>query len=154
MIIRTANDDDIPAICSLYHDLFTEMVVQQPANLNTDVLSEAFPKNVIDDENGDIILAVDGDDVIGFMHLQEMTAPTFGPYLLRKYCVIISIGVHPSHRGIGVGAALLNNAKDWSRKRNLDYVQLELLAESTETFHIYEKEGFQTVMYTMRYALK
>jgi ribosomal protein S18 acetylase RimI-like enzyme len=144
MEIRVATEKDAKAVSSLYHELFLEMVGQQPANMNADVFSETFPQNVIDDENGDIMVAVENDEIVGFMHLQVLEAPTFGPYLLRKYCVIISIGVHAAYRGIGIGSKLLESAKDWTRERRLDYIQVDLLVENKATFHIYEKAGFQT----------
>lgn len=58
-----------------------------------------------------------------------------------------------SYRGKGIGTTLINEVKKWSKNRNLEYVELNVLPENINAIKLYEKQEFKNVMQTMRCVL-
>ena len=94
-------------------------------------------------EAGQLVVARDGDAVIGAMRLQRL--PTgegeFGMLVAR-----------PERRGAGIGRDLIAYAEDWARSRGLPAMQLELLFPSGWTHPVkqllhdwYQRLGYRVV---------
>lgn len=54
----------------------------------------------------------------------------------------LGMGVHPDHRGIGLGKALLLAALEHARSIGLEQVELEVFASNQTAIHLYERCGF------------
>ena len=69
-------------------------------------------------EAGHLVVARDGDAVIGAMRLQRL------PTGEGEFGMLVA---HPAHRGAGIGRELIAYAEDWARSQGLRTMQLELL---------------------------
>jgi RimJ/RimL family protein N-acetyltransferase len=81
---------------------------------------------------GESVVAVDGDQVIGMIHV-EVSRHGFGE---------IGMLVDREWRGRGVGSALIQAAIDWARGHGLHKLSLEVFAHNTAAIALYRKCGF------------
>lgn len=154
MEIQKATPKDIKTVCDLYHLLFCDMAQQQPAYFHGGTAGEDWIQSIIDSDKEELLIAAEQGEVLGFAHLEELQSPTYGPFLPRRYVLLMDLVVAPDYRSKGVGTMLIEEAKDWGRARGLDYIELAVLQENAGAFKLYQREGFQTVMQTMKCALK
>jgi len=150
---RLATLDDIQQICSLYNEFFAYNAGLQPEYCKAAKEIGEYPKSVIADESAAILVAVEGSVIIGFVHIRKAQTPPFGSVVPHNYAEIIDYFVAASCRGKGIGAKLMNFAKQWSKAKNLEYIELSVLSNAREAIHFYERENFSVASYTMRCKL-
>ena len=151
--IRFATLEDIEQICCLYNEFFSYNEGLQPEYCAKVKESGEYPKSIIASENADIIIAVENNFIVGFIHIREAQTPPFASIVPHKYAEIIDCIVTSSYRGKGTGAKLIDAAKEWGKARTLDYIELFVLSNAKEAFHFYEQNDFTTVSHTMRCPL-
>jgi GNAT superfamily N-acetyltransferase len=61
--------------------------------------------------------------------------------------------VVPEHRGRGVNKLIIDALYDWTRKRGVNEVRLEVFSDNAAAIRAYEKTGFGPVLLTMRARL-
>lgn len=61
---------------------------------------------------------------------------------LRKECEILSLGVLPERRRIGIGSALLDSICFEARLRSAEYIVLEVAVDNRAALALYAKRGF------------
>ena len=152
MNYRIATLDDSQIIGSMYREFFAFNAEMQPL-YNKEAESGDYPTNTIKSETGDIILAECDGSIAGFIHVLEDKTPPYDSLVPHKFAVVMDLFVLSQHRKKGAGVTLLNAAKEWAKKRNLDYMELSVLPENENAFRLYMNEGFQTVQHLMRCAL-
>ncbi|MDR2665313.1 MAG: GNAT family N-acetyltransferase [Oscillospiraceae bacterium] len=100
--------------------------------------------------DSDIILAVENDLVLGFIHIRKVRTPPFDSIVPHNYAEIIDFIVTAEHRKSGIGSMLMEAAKQWTKIRNLDYIELFVLSNAKDEYCFYQYKGFVTVSHTMR----
>jgi len=153
MKTRLATLSDIEAICPLLEEFFAYNAGLQPMYCRADNERGEYPKSVIESDNADFLLAARSDTVVGFVHISEVETPPFGSIVPHRYAEIVGFMVTASHREQGVGSELMEAAKQWSKARNLDYIELAVLTNAREARRFYEQKKFGTVLHTMRCVL-
>lgn len=153
MKIRLATLSDIEPICQLYIEFFAYNAGLQPKYYKAGNERGDYPKSVITEETSDILLAVENDIVVGSIHVKESETPPFDAFVQHKYAEVIDFIVTASHRRHGAGTMLMDAAKQWSKARSLDYIELFVLSDAKGEKLFYEKESFKTVSHTMRCSL-
>jgi RimJ/RimL family protein N-acetyltransferase len=78
------------------------------------------------------LVAVDGDQVIGMIHI-EVSRHGFGE---------LGMLVDREWRGRGVGSAMIQAAIDWAREHGLHKLSLEVFTHNTAAIALYRKSGF------------
>ena len=141
-MVRKATNNDIPAIAELYREQFREMANLIPDFIKEGDQSTEFIENTIADEESDILVYENDGMVVGFILLQAKIRPDFPFMLPGKYCYIMDIIVTENHRGKGFGTALMNAAKEWSKERNCNFINLDVLVNNPSAIKLYEKLGF------------
>lgn len=61
-----------------------------------------------------------------------------------KSCDLISMWVHPAHRGQGVGKQLVESVVDWARERGLERVSLWVTESNASAIALYTRCGFMS----------
>ncbi len=112
-----------------------------------------YPLKTIKSDASDIFLAVEGGNVLGFIHVTEAKTPPFGSVAPHSYAEIIDFITTAEHRKRGVGSRLMEAAKQWARNRGLDYIELFVLSEAKDERSFYESKDFTAVSQTMRCPL-
>jgi len=153
MEVRLATSDDIDALCPLVSELFAYNAVLQPRYCAADIESGEYPKSIIESDNAAFLVATKGGAMVGFIHISQMKTPPFGSVVPHRYAEIIAFMVTATHRRQGIGSKLIDAAKQWSKARKLDYIELITLNNAGDALRFYERENFATVSYIKRYTL-
>ncbi|GIE27113.1 GNAT family acetyltransferase [Actinoplanes italicus] len=141
MQIRIANRTDVPAVLGLLADDDVSRargfgVV--PEEVDAAVWA-AFESIDADDRN-ELIVAADGDDVIGTCQL------TFIPGLSRggaERMLIEAVRIHSGRRGQGLGGELIRWTIERARERGCRIVQLTTDKRRTDAHRFYAALGFE-----------
>jgi GNAT superfamily N-acetyltransferase len=83
-----------------------------------------------------VFVAEDGDALVGWCTAYlDMNSVRFG-----RRCWIEDLAVDPKRRSEGVGAALLDAAKDWARGAGATHLELDSGLDRTDAHRFYERE--------------
>lgn len=154
MQIIMATRNEVPQIEILYQELFIEMSKLQPNHIQPAKQDVAFIRNTINNQESDILLAKSHNEIVGFLLIQETSTPPYSCIVKHKYAFINDIIVGSQYQSQGIGSALLSEAKKWAKNRQLDYLELNVLAENVGAITLYKKQGFQVMNHTMRFELE
>jgi ribosomal protein S18 acetylase RimI-like enzyme len=154
MEARLACMDDVPGICSLYKEFFEYNASQQPQYYKKSIESGKYPKSVIENDTEALFVAADGNALIGLLHIAEGRTPPYDCFIQHSFATIVDLFVKESYRSKGVGRQLLGSAKGWAKSRELDYIELNVLAENENGIRFYDHEEFTVVSQIMRHTLR
>ena len=138
MIVRDAQERDLPAIVALYADDELGSTREQPAEPLADEYRRAFAA-ISDDPRTRLVVAEEHGGVAGTLQL------SFLPHLVRRgaeRAQIEAVRVAAGHRGSGLGRELLGWAIEQARLRGCALVQLSTDASRTDARRFYESLGF------------
>ena len=82
------------------------------------------------------VVALDGERVVGWCDILPIDRPT------RQHNGVLGIGVLATHRGKGVGDALMRAALDRARAFGLTRVELGVRSGNREVVPLYQRFGF------------
>ena len=159
MEIRLAVPADADALCALYEIFFDQNAAEQPeyyrpVQYPTSASDYgAYPKSVIASESADFLVAVQDSEVIGFIHVSEDKTSPYASIVPHRFAHVVDFVVRPDRRNCGVGALLLEHAKQWAQARNLDYLELFVLKQNENAHRFYRAHEFGDVSTTMRCPL-
>lgn len=88
------------------------------------------------DEQAGHLIAIDGDRVVGGLSIRREEHPA-----TRHVCTL-GMFVVASHRGRGIGAALLSEAIRWARRFGLERVELTVYPHNEAAIALYRRFGF------------
>jgi len=81
--------------------------------------------------------------VIGFLSGQlREGSPAFSP---KTWAAVEDVYVAPSHRGLGVGHALIQEYQEWARKKGANGLSLQVAAGNARARKLYEELGFREI---------
>jgi len=153
MEVRTAVHGDVEQICLLYNEFFAYNAKIDPVYCRAGKETGEYPKSVIKDAGSDLIVAAEDGKLTGFIHIKECRTPPYDALMQNHYAQIIDFIVTEDHRQKGIGKKLMDAAKEWATKRELDYIELFVLQGAKNEHRFYERNDFTTVMQTMRCML-
>lgn len=153
MKIRIAAAEDIPEIEELYRQLFAAMAEIQPEFIRPGSQDESFIRMNMESEEADILTAWEEEKMVGFLMVQQKSAPPYECFIPHRFACIMDLAVDEKHRGKGIGTSLLKEAEAWAVKRGLEYIELGVLAGNFSAEGLYEKMGYRDTQKTMRHML-
>ena len=140
--IRKAVIRDAEAVSRLTRELFAELGHIPPI---TDFKqSVAFCKDILEDDKYVVLLASDSKGLIaGTLTLSE----DISIYAGGRFGVIREFYVVPNMRSKGIGKALLEKAKEFSRNKGCKRIEVTLPSKEKHfrTYTFYTREGFQEI---------
>lgn len=151
--IEKAQIVDLDNIQKLYVQLFSLMAKFQPSNYKEAEQNREFLEDIITKDNVELLVAKDGELVVGFIIVQEQSTPPYTCLVQHKFAYIIDLVVDEEQRGKGLGRSLLDAAELWARNKGLDYLELGVLEENTSAKNLYLKEGYTVATNIMRKKL-
>ncbi len=150
IIIKAASEEHINDLHLLYRQLFKQMAQLQPDSLREADQDGIFLKNMIHAADADILIAIDKNDVAGFLLVQESHSPPYSCFVPRKSAYIMDLVVRDEQQGKGIGTRLIEAGKEWAIQRGAEYVELMVLANNDGAIKLYKRNGFQEKTFTMR----
>ena len=150
MEYRKAELNDIPQINELYRQFYQYHAKLQPAYCRPATESGNYPKQIIESPDADIIVAAEKDVICGFAHLSESQTLPYPSIIPHRYALLVDLYVLPERRKLGIGNALMAACKAWALERNLEYLELKVLAENAIALSFYQQQGFTPAYSTLR----
>ena len=96
-----------------------------------------------------VLVAEDGASLVAFCTAYlELNSVRFG-----QRCWVEDFAVDPTRRSQGIGAALLNAAKDWARSAGATHLELDSGLARVDAHRFYEREGGTRQSYTFGWEL-
>ncbi|GJE41652.1 GNAT family acetyltransferase [Methylobacterium soli] len=123
-LIREMRDADTDAVVALWH----AAGVSRP--WNDPVTDLAFARR---SPHATVLVAAD--------HRRILATAMVGEDGHRDW--VYYVAVDPAHQGTGLGAAVMEAAEGWLRRRGIWKVQLLVRADNAATRHFYEHRGYQ-----------
>lgn len=97
------------------------------------------------DSNGEIYVAIEDSTVLGFVSVYIEREDDGDCHLLEEYKtygVIADLSVFKKYRNRGVAGALIEQAEQHCKSRNLNRVKISCLAQNHAAESLYRKSGF------------
>ena len=143
-LIRRAREDDIPALVQLLVALFTQEADFTPAPEK----HERALKLLFKEPYSVIFVAEDEGKVIGMISCFTFVSSAMG----EKATLVEDFVVAESHRGQGIGKALMDAVKAYLKETGQHRITLMTDALNTRGHKFYEAEGFsRSAMIPWRY---
>ncbi|HUR00364.1 MAG TPA: N-acetyltransferase [Gemmatimonadaceae bacterium] len=147
--IRRCTPKDTTAIASLGARLFVEAYgPTHPEPDRTPYLAYAYSDReigaAIEEEGGGVLVAEEGSELIGYVHLRPSPNPPEGVKGNRPY-EIVRFYVAASHQGKGIGRALMDRACDEAKSGGGDVIWLQVWSEADWAVAFYHKVGYEIV---------
>ena len=97
-------------------------------------------RRLMKSEDGLVLVALDEGQVVGYS-LSEIKGPMKG-YKLEKFGAVGHVAVTAHYRRRGIGEEILREILKWFQSRNIDRVELEVLAKNPVAYSFWKKHGF------------
>ncbi|MBN2011993.1 GNAT family N-acetyltransferase [candidate division KSB1 bacterium] len=108
---------------------------------------QKYIESIIPNDDAFLGVAIEADRVVGYVLAQKTVYPPV--FVNTDFCMINDIVLLPEFRNQGKGKMLFDAVVDWSRKKGLDRIQLQVLPENTPALRFYEKLGFKQHLLTL-----
>ena len=133
--IDIAQESDIPSLCGLLNFLFV-----QEAEFTPDETAQrrGLTMIVTDPEVGTILVARDGQGIVGMVNLLYTVSTALG----ARVALLEDMVVAPQRRGAGIGSMLLQQAIEFAQTRGCKRITLLTDADNEAAQRLYRKHGF------------
>ncbi len=147
---RSATRADLPVLLAFEQGI---VAWERPFNptLKPDPISYYDIGELIDLESAEVIVAVDGERIIGSGYVRVRQASDY--VQPSQYAFLGFMFVDPEYRGRGVNRLVMDALLDWAKARNLTEVRLQVYSENDSAIRAYEKTGFTPLLLEMRRTL-
>lgn len=139
IIFRNAEEKDLESIVEMLADDVLGSKRERYEQPLPDSYRKAF-RAISSDPNNELIVAVDGDEVIGIQQI------TFTPYITHQggwRATIEGVRTSSSVRGKGIGTHLIEWAVQRAKDRGCHLVQLTTDKTRPDALRFYERLGFK-----------
>jgi ribosomal protein S18 acetylase RimI-like enzyme len=148
MKIQSATMKDYDSLCRL---------MTQGNKLHADLIPKIFQEfsgpswprerlqHFVESENAEAIVAQSEDGIIGFLTIEKTDYPPYPMFKRHRHAMIHTLVVDESCRRQGVGAMLLEAARDWTRNHGAHFLQTNVWCANKAASAFYVKHGFKTV---------
>ena len=131
IFVREAKEQDFPFVTALIKN-----------ELGYPDLDEAEVYNRLklfnDDDNWITLVAVDNDEIIGFIGVMKGVTYSIEGY----YSQIMALAVSNNYRRSGVGTMLIRSAEEWSTSNEITSIGVNCNLKRIESHAFYEKNGY------------
>jgi GNAT superfamily N-acetyltransferase len=132
--IREAEAGEEGRILAMYEWLFAPPG-SRPSQWNEEHARLALTEAIVTPESS-VFIAEDGDALVGFCTAYlELNSVRFG-----RRCWVEDLAVDSERRSEGIGAALLDAAKEWARGAGATHLELDSALTRTDAHRFYDRE--------------
>lgn len=144
--IRYATADELPQV----NELRTQVNLLH-AQGRPDIFRPGFCEELRErvyqefgDEGSDVIVAISGGAVCGFLIAQYIRRPESAYCHPREFYRVEEFGVSPAYRRQGIGTALIAFCTEEAKKRGFSKMELDVWEFNRDAQQFYEAVGFHT----------
>jgi len=135
-----ATEEDYLAVNEIVKEGHEEHVMEEPTIFKSveSVMPESYYKELIGNEESDILIAKEDEFVLGFAVISVEASPPFESLVQRKYAYIHDFGVKANLQRKGIGKMLFNACITWAKDKKVDSVELNVWEFNTKAIDSYE----------------
>ena len=97
-----------------------------------------------------VLVAVTGDDVVGYVALRIVDTPRDPTVTSRRRAHVETVAVDEARRRRGVGTALMRSASDWARQQGAAELVLTVWADNRAASALYRSLGYEPIARILR----
>jgi len=145
--IRPATRLDYPSICEIFAEGETFHAAALPDVFRVGdgpIHTEEFVFQAIEDEDVTLLVADEGGEVVGVVHVVVRRSPDFSSLVPRCYANVESLVVGAGFRRRGIGRALMEEAHHWAAGKGLPGIELTVWEFNKGAIALYEELGYTT----------
>ena len=132
---RVATLEDIPVLCELLWELFSQEVEFTPKKKS----QEKALKKIIEDENiGDIFVAVKAEKIVAMVNILYTISTALG----EKVAILEDMVVFKEFKNQKIGSSLIEFALDYLKKNSFKRVTLLTDSDNFNAHNFYKKHQF------------
>lgn len=132
---RKAKIEDIPVLCELLWELFSQEVEFTP---NKETQEKAL-KKIIEDENiGDIFVAVKAEKVVAMVNVLYTISTALG----ERVAILEDMVVSQNYKNQKIGSSLIEFTLDYLKKNSFKRVTLLTDSDNFNAHNFYKKHQF------------
>jgi len=145
IIVRQATKPDVEAILALWHEMMELHRELEPLAwtiaADAEETSRAYFRSCIDDPERQLLVAVRGTEVVGYLLAARSQRP---PVIdVQTVGAIYDCCVTPTARRKGIGRLLVAKAKEWFRQQGLEIVLLNYALHNPPAEAFWQAQGFR-----------
>ncbi|MFE3574353.1 GNAT family N-acetyltransferase [Lysinibacillus sp. NPDC059133] len=135
-----ATEEDYFTVNEIVKEGHEEHVMEEPTIFKSveSVMPECYYKELIANEESDVLIAKEDEVVVGFAVISVETSPPFESLVQRKYAYIHDFGIKANLQRKGIGKMLFNACITWAEKREVDSVELNVWEFNTKAIDFYK----------------
>jgi phosphinothricin acetyltransferase len=138
VFIRTALSADLEAVRQIYNEGIEDRVATlEESPKTTDDIAAWWAEH---DDRFMVLLAVDVDKIVGWASLNR-----YSNRANQSGVGVLSVYIARSHRGQGIGAALIRELEQRAAQAGFHKIVLYALDRNEQGKHLYRKSGFSDV---------
>lgn len=145
-MIRLANINDKNAVNNIRKQVHLLHAAARPDIFKQEFcgeLADRFDYYLQENEYSVAVYCID-DKIVGFVVLKRV-CQTANPYNIeRNFLLVEELGVDCEYRRRGIGAGLIEYAKDYAIERGFSRIQLDMWAFNVSAEKFYLSQGFDT----------
>lgn len=138
--IREIREEDAEKHLALCYklDQETRFMLYEPGERNTPLeLHRDFVQSVMDAANSTLLLAEDGDQLVGYLLVDG------GRMRRIKHVGYIVTGILSAYQGQGLGTRLFQALEKWRENTKIKRLELTVIAHNQAAVSLYQKMGFE-----------
>ena len=147
MQVRKAQLTDLPILKQFEQGIISAERPFDPT-LRPDPISYYDIGELIEWEDAEVLVVTDGDKIIASGYAKTLQAKSY--IQPSEYAFLGFMFVDPDYRGRGVNQLIVDGLKDWSQKRGLTEIRLQVYSDNEAALRAYEKVGFKQHIVEMR----
>ena len=138
--IRKAQMADVKIVNSFLTKLIHDEK-KYDSNINENCIISSFYENFVENEQNCILLVEDHTVIIGYLY----------GFVING---VDAMFVENNYRNLGVGNALIDEFKKWSKQQGAKYIQLKVCNKNDNAISLYKKNGFESTKTIMLLELE
>ncbi|MDF2802818.1 MAG: GCN5-related N-acetyltransferase [Anaerocolumna sp.] len=120
--------------------------------LHTCLTNHAQLKRTLNDKQRIILVAIDEEEVIGFIH--GFVKDEAGTIVRNTVLMLDAMYVKEKNRNQGVGTSLVEEFRKWGKSVDAKFIDLTVLIDNYSAIELYKKQAFNPLKSHMRSVLE
>ena len=145
------NDDGFDDLISLSRAFFAEYETHHKDFFTIDDLRDedilSYFSDLQDNKNGDVIIALDGNRIVGYITIYIKPQADF--WHIKKVGDISGLMVHPAYRRMGIASQLFTRAKDYFKRASVKYFMAFTAVKNRDAITFYKRNGLSPLYTTL-----
>lgn len=150
MQIVAATESHIPGIIELWKEFSDYHRNMDPIYARSEDGPSNFGdyvKGLLDSDDSQVLVAMDSGKAVAYSIARIVKRPPV--FRDIEYGFISDLGVKSEYRRKGLGAQILNGIFEWLESREIDRIELLVLAKNEIGVSFWKKHGFEVFLYRM-----